>query len=244
MAPILHHSNPSLPPIVKTDASDYAIASILLLHTDNSDIHPIAFLSHTLTGAELNYDTHDKELLVIFQAFKSWHHYLESPHHTIDMVMDHKNLEYFSSTKTLTRHQVRWSKYLSTFNMVIHFHPRKLGGKLDSLMHRADYYLKMEDRDFMLTNPQNLCPIFTQEQLAISLCTTHLCPVAIKAASLTDLPIPIINTAALIEDIKASYSHQVQIHPLHQQDALSTLHTLLFRFAATKFSCVHPRPLP
>jgi len=29
LAPILHHFDPSLPPIVKTDASDYAIASIL-----------------------------------------------------------------------------------------------------------------------------------------------------------------------------------------------------------------------
>ena len=207
MAPILHHFNPSLPPIVKTDTSNYTIASILLLHTDDSDVHPVTFFSCTLMGAELNYDTHDKELLAIFHTFKTWCHYLGSPHHTTDVVMDHKNLEYFSSTKTLTRHQARWSQYLSAFNMIICFHPGKLGEKPDSLTHRADYYLKREDRDFTLANPQNLCPIFTQEQLTISLCTTLLRPLAIKAASLTNIPIPLIDSAALIEDIKASYKH-------------------------------------
>ena len=102
-APILHHFEPSLPPVVETDASDYAIAGVFLVRTDDGDIHPVAFYSRTLSGAELNYDTHDKELLAVFEAFKVWRHYLESPHHTIDVVTDHKNLEYFSTTKVLTR---------------------------------------------------------------------------------------------------------------------------------------------
>ena len=129
----------------------------------------MAFYARTLTGAELNYDTHDKELLAIFEAFKTWRHYLESPHHTIDVIMDHKNLEYFSTTKTLTRHQARWSEYLSAFNMVVRFRPGKLGEKPDSLTRRVDFYLKGGDRDFLLTNLQNLRPIFTQERLAVAL---------------------------------------------------------------------------
>ena len=104
-APVLHHFDPTLPPVVETDTSDYAIASILSLRTDDSDIHPVAFYSRTLHGAELNYDTHDKELLAIFEAFKIWHHYLKSPVHTIDVVTDHKNLEYFATTKSLSRRQ-------------------------------------------------------------------------------------------------------------------------------------------
>ena len=63
-APILHHFDPALPLIVETDASDYAIADyaiagIFSLRTKDGDIHPVALYSHTLTGAELNYDTHD-----------------------------------------------------------------------------------------------------------------------------------------------------------------------------------------
>jgi len=117
--PILHHFDPILPPIVKTDTSDYAIAGILSVHTDNNDIHPVAFYSHTLLGSELNYDTHNKELLAIFEAFKTWRHYLKSPCHTIDIITNHKNLKYFTTMKTLTRRQAQWSKYLLAFNMVI-----------------------------------------------------------------------------------------------------------------------------
>lgn len=205
-APILHHFDPTLPPVVETDASDYAIAGILSVRTEDGEIHPVAFYSRTLSGAELNYDTHDKELLAVFEAFKTWRHYLESPHHTIDVITDHKNLEYFSSTKMLTRRQARWSEFLSAFNMVIRFRPGKLGEKPDSLTRRADYYLKRGDRDFTLANPQNLRPIFSQEQLATSFRATQLREVAQDAAALVDSSIPVIDIAALIEDIKAGYS--------------------------------------
>jgi len=205
-APILHHFDPSLPPVVETDASDYAIAGIFSVRTDDGEIHPVAFYSRTLSGAELNYDTHDKELLAVFEAFKTWRHYLESPHHTIDVVTDHKNLEYFSTTKVLTRRQARWSEYLSAFNMVIRFRPGKLGEKPDSLTRRTDLYLKKGDRDFTLANPQNLRPIFTHEQLAISLRATRLRPIASDAAALVDASIPILDISTLVEDIKAGYA--------------------------------------
>ena len=201
-APILWHFDPALYPIVETDASDYAIAGIFSLRNEDGDVHPVAFYSRTLTGAELNYDTHDKELLAIFEAFKGWRHYLESPHHVIDVVTDHKNLEYFSSTKVLSRRQARWSEYLSAFNMVVRFRPGKLGEKPDSLTRRADYYLKGGDRDFTLANPQNLRPVFSQENLATSLRATRLQDIALNAAALVDISIPIIDTAALVEDIK------------------------------------------
>ena len=51
---------------------------------------------------ELNYNTHNKELLAIFEAFKIWRYYLEGSTYLIDVVIDHKNLEYFSTTKVLT----------------------------------------------------------------------------------------------------------------------------------------------
>jgi hypothetical protein len=72
-------------------------------------------------------------LLAIFDAFKTWCHYLEGAPLPIDVVTDHKNLEYFATTKLLTRRQVRWSEYLCHFNMVIRFHPARLGRKPDAL---------------------------------------------------------------------------------------------------------------
>ena len=114
-------------------ASDYALTAILSIVNEDNEVHPVAFHSRTFTAAELNYDTHDKELLAIFEAFKIWWHYLEGPAYPIDVVMDHKNLEYFSTTKVLTWRQARWSEYLSQFNLVIRFHPGRLGTKPDAL---------------------------------------------------------------------------------------------------------------
>src|SRR6266481_5202694 len=100
-----------------------------------------------LQSTEWNYDTHDKELSVIHEAFKSWCHYLEGLAKTIDTVMDHKNLEYFTTTKKLTRQQARWSKFLSQFNLSIHFHPGRLGAKPNALTWRLDVYLESSVMD-------------------------------------------------------------------------------------------------
>jgi len=121
-APVLHHWLPDHQLVVETDASDYALAAILSIIID-SELYPVAFLSRTFTPTELNYDVHDKELLAIFEAFKKWRHYLEGSTFPVNIVTDHKNLEYFSTTKILTRCQARWTEYLSQFNMVIHFQP-------------------------------------------------------------------------------------------------------------------------
>jgi hypothetical protein len=54
------------------DASDYAIAGILSIVCPDSEIHPVVFYSRTLTSPELNYNTHDQELLAIHEAFRTW----------------------------------------------------------------------------------------------------------------------------------------------------------------------------
>jgi len=84
---------------METDASYYTLAAILSIVNEENEVHLVIFHSHTFTMAELNYDTYDKKLLVIFKAFKIWQHYLEGLAYPIDVVIDHKNLEYFSTTK-------------------------------------------------------------------------------------------------------------------------------------------------
>ena len=88
--------------IVETDASDYALATIISSQTPDGEIHPIAFHSCSFNPAEVNYNTHDKELLAIFEAFKHWCQYLEGSGTLINIITDHKNLEYFTTTKILT----------------------------------------------------------------------------------------------------------------------------------------------
>jgi len=62
------------------------------MQDNDSKICPIAFLSRTFSGAKLNYDVHDKELLAIYEAFRSWQHYLEGASSQINVMTDHKNL--------------------------------------------------------------------------------------------------------------------------------------------------------
>ena len=58
--------------IVETDALDYTLTAIFSIVNKDNEVHLVAFYSHTFTVAELNYDTYDKELLAIFEAFKIW----------------------------------------------------------------------------------------------------------------------------------------------------------------------------
>ena len=106
--------------MVETDASDHALAAIILTHS-KGDIHPIAFHSQAFSATELNYDVHDKELLAIFEAFKKWRYYLEGTPVPVEVFTDHKNLIYFCEPKSLSHRQARWSEFLSQFNLTIKF---------------------------------------------------------------------------------------------------------------------------
>jgi len=167
-APVLTHWVPDQQIIVETNTSDYTLDAVLFIYM-NGDIHSVAYHSWTFTPPELNYDTHDKELLAIFEAFKTWRHFLEGSSTLIDVVTDHKNLEYVSTTKLLARRQACWSEFLSQFNLVIRFCPGCLGTKSDALTRRWDVYPKGGNSNYASVNPHNLRPVFTQEQLASSL---------------------------------------------------------------------------
>jgi RNase H-like domain found in reverse transcriptase len=68
-APVLTHYKPGCPLVIKTDASDYAILSQV---ESNREIHLVTYLSWTFSDTKLNYDTHNKELMEIYEAFKAW----------------------------------------------------------------------------------------------------------------------------------------------------------------------------
>jgi RNase H-like domain found in reverse transcriptase len=115
--------------VIETDASEYALAAILSQVESNREIHLVTYLSQTFSDTKLNYDTYNKELMAIYKAFKAWRHYLEGTDVPINIVTDHKNLEYFCTTWILSRRQAWWSTFLSGFNMVIRFCPGHLRTK-------------------------------------------------------------------------------------------------------------------
>jgi hypothetical protein len=127
-----------------------------------------------MSPAELNYDIYDKELLAIFMAFKEFHHYLEGLPELIEVITAHKNLEYFTTTKLLTRCQACWSEYLSGFHFNIQYQPGKQGGKPDALTRHSDVYPEGGEGSYAIANPQNLQRIFSNSQLTTSAQATFI----------------------------------------------------------------------
>ena len=109
-----------------------------------------------------------------FDTFCIWWHYLEGSATPIDIVTDHKNLEYFCTTKVLTHWQVCWSKYLCQFNLLVCFCSGCPCTKPDSLTGCWDVYPKEGNSNHASVNPNNCRPIFLDDQLQHSLWATEL----------------------------------------------------------------------
>jgi hypothetical protein len=139
-ASMLRHFDPTLPSTMETDASDYAIAGILSQPDSKGILHPVAFFSRKMTPPELNYEIHDKEMLAIIESFREWRQYLECTGEPITVLTDHRNLEYFMSTKQLNRQQARWLVFIADFNFKITYRPGTQGGKPDAMTRRPDYH--------------------------------------------------------------------------------------------------------
>ncbi|KAH9263566.1 hypothetical protein BASA83_013014 [Batrachochytrium salamandrivorans] len=139
------------------DASDFAISGVLHQHDQTNTLRPVAFYSRQMNNAERNYDIYDKELLAVVESFKHWRHLLQGGLHPVTVLCDHKNLEYFMSTKKLTRRQARWSLELSEYTFTITHRPGKLNGRADSLSRREDYFLDSDQSNFQrIIDPENV----------------------------------------------------------------------------------------
>ena len=137
--PILAHFDFMPSTRLEMDAIDFALGAILSQLCENNRWHPIAFHSRKFQPAEVNYDVHDKEMTAIVAAFKEWEHLLLSVHDEMTVFSDHKNLEYFNSTKVLNCRQHRWAEFLQPFRFKVVYREGRLNEKADTLSRRRDY---------------------------------------------------------------------------------------------------------
>ncbi|MBW0566032.1 hypothetical protein O181_105747 [Austropuccinia psidii MF-1] len=131
-APILSPFNPSLPAIVETYNSDYALGAVLSQANDSGK-HPIEIDSCKSLLAELSYEIHDKELLGIVWDLKHWRAFLPSLSHSFEVLKNIYFLQYFTSSKVLTCLQAYWAEFLSEFHFTITYHPGRLAILLNAL---------------------------------------------------------------------------------------------------------------
>jgi len=119
--------------VIEIDASNYVFKNILSQYDENEILHSVAYFSKKHNSVECNYEIYDKELMIIVCAFEKWRSELEDSIYSVEMITNHKNLEYFMSTKQLSRHQARWSEFLSRFNYCIAYRLDKVDDKSNAL---------------------------------------------------------------------------------------------------------------
>jgi hypothetical protein len=146
---------------VETDASDYVSAGVLSQYDDEGILYPVTFFLKKYSPAECNYEIYDKELIAIVRTFEEWRLELQSVINPIHVLSDHKNLEYFTTTKLLNRRQARWSQFLLQFNFKIVYCPGTAGGKPDTLTRRSgDLPKERDDRSLenqtTIIKPENV----------------------------------------------------------------------------------------
>ncbi|MBW0479504.1 hypothetical protein O181_019219 [Austropuccinia psidii MF-1] len=176
-SPILSHFDPSLPTIVETDASDYALGAVMSQLSDSGK-RPIAFDSRKLLPADLNYDIHEKELLCIVLALKCWRAFLLPLSSSFEVLTNHSSLQYFMSSNIVTHFQAHWAEFLSDFHFSITYFPGRLATLPDELSFWDNVYPERGE-DLISKNPMNYQKIMKQDEIQAS----KLFPVKVEAFS-------------------------------------------------------------
>jgi hypothetical protein len=86
---------------VHTNASNYAIGTMLVQNLDDTIDKPIYYANQLMIGAEMNYSTTKKEALAMMYVIKKFHHYLLG--NNFKFFVDHQTLIYLVNKKTITR---------------------------------------------------------------------------------------------------------------------------------------------
>lgn len=141
-APNMRHYDPDREAILETDASDWGEAAVLSQLFDDGLLHPVAYHSRKFNEAEVNYEIYDKEMLAIVDALLTWRHWLEGTEIPIQIYSDHQNLQFFTTTKKLSRRQARWSEKIGRYKFKIHFRPGANNGKPDSMTRRPEFAME------------------------------------------------------------------------------------------------------
>ena len=137
-APVLQLANIDLPFRVDTDASDCAVAGVLLQRPDNdSEWHPVSYASRKLTPAERNYTAAERETLAVVFALQEWRMYLFKH---FDLYTDNMDVIYLRTKPCITKREARWVEFLADYDFTTH-HRSGDSNVADPLSRRPDYQL-------------------------------------------------------------------------------------------------------
>nr|GEX21267.1 reverse transcriptase domain-containing protein [Tanacetum cinerariifolium] len=115
-APILIAPNWDQPFELMCDASDFAVGAVLGQRIEKH-FRPIHYTSKTMTQAETNYTTIEKEMLAVVYAFEKFRSYLIMNKSIV--YTDHSALKYLFAKKYAKARLLRWILLLQEFNFTI-----------------------------------------------------------------------------------------------------------------------------
>ncbi|GJZ11877.1 reverse transcriptase domain-containing protein [Tanacetum coccineum] len=115
-APILIAPNWDQPFEIMCDASDYAIGAVLGQRIEKH-FRPIHYASKTMTEAETNYTTTEKEMLAVVYAFEKFRSYLIMNKSVV--YTDHPALKYLFNKKDTKAILLRWVLLLQEFDFKV-----------------------------------------------------------------------------------------------------------------------------
>ena len=136
---------------VTSDASDCAVAGVLLQESCPNDWHPIAYTSRRLNKAETNYHATERETLAVIHALHTWQIYL---YKSFEIITDNRAVTYLRTKKDLTRREARWIDFLAEFEFTIAHCPGR-ENLADSLSRRPDLEAFLMEGQFILDSEED-----------------------------------------------------------------------------------------
>jgi transposase InsO family protein len=137
LSPVLQQPNEDAPYVLETDASEWAVGCVLMQIGPDGKLHPVAYDGKKLSGAELNYPVHEKELLAIKYGIRTWSHYLQNGT-TTTVVTDHESLKYLNTTKTPSKRLARWISEFGEYSLDIKYRKGEEAVVPDAISRRPD----------------------------------------------------------------------------------------------------------
>ncbi|GJV21305.1 reverse transcriptase domain-containing protein [Tanacetum coccineum] len=154
-APILIAPNWDQPFEIMCDASDYAIGAVLGQRIEKH-FRPIHYASKTMTEAETNYTTTEKEMLAVVYAFEKFRSYLIMNKSVV--YTDHSALKYLFNKKDAKARLLRWVLLLQEFDF-------KVIDTKGAENYAADHLSRLENPYENVFDPKEITETFPLENL-------------------------------------------------------------------------------